>query len=77
MQRDLAEEAVSVLNSVHGSAFVAMNSAGLCKMVIFFCTKCLLNLKFSLVSFYFQYMYTPDFERRYKTLTLKGQIYVV
>ena len=52
LQRDLAEEAVSALKSVHGTVFVAKNSAELCKMVNFFLyTKCLLNLKISLMSF--------------------------
>ena len=36
LQRDLAEEAVSALKSVHGTVFVAKNSAELCKMFIFF-----------------------------------------
>ena len=33
LQRDLAEEAVAALKSVHGTVYQAINSAGLCKMI--------------------------------------------
>ena len=54
MQRDLAEEAVAALKSVHGTVYQPINSAGLCKMIEFvstICTKYLNNLKISLLSF--------------------------
>ena len=35
LQRDLAEEAVAALKSVHGTVYQAINSAGLCKMILF------------------------------------------
>ena len=33
LQRDLAEEAVAALKSVHGTVYQPINSAGLCKMI--------------------------------------------
>ena len=35
LQRNLAEEAVSALESVHGTVFVAKNSVDLCKILKF------------------------------------------
>ena len=49
LQRDLAEEAVAALKSVHGTVYQPINSAGLCKMNDFvstLSTTYLLNLKF-------------------------------
>jgi hypothetical protein len=37
-QRDLAEEAVAALKSVHGTVYQPINSAALCKMIDFVST---------------------------------------